>query len=67
VVIPVTEYLFDEQEGNVVNRGMILRLSNEGTKARHFEFYGPLATDAAKRPRLRILYGMPADFGEDPP
>jgi len=67
VVIPVTAYLFDQQEGNVVNRGMILRLSNEGTKARHFEFYGPEAADVSKRPRIRILYTSPAGFGEGAP
>ena len=46
----------------MANRGMILRLSNEGTKARHFEFYGTGAANAAVRPRLRIVYGMPARF-----
>jgi len=67
VVIPVTAYFFDQQEKSVVNRGMILRLSNEGTKARHFEFYGPRAQDVSKRPRLRLLYSLPADFGEGRP
>jgi len=46
----------------VPNRGMILRLSNEGTKARHFEFYGSAAADSTVRPRLRIVYSMPARF-----
>ena len=67
VLIAVTEYLFDQQEGTVKNRGMILRLSNEGSRARHFEYYGPTAPDPSTRPRLRIVYGLPADFGEDTP
>lgn len=67
LIIAVTAYLFDQQEGTVKNRGMILRLSNEGTRARHFEYYGPAASDPILRPRLRIIYGLPADFGEDTP
>jgi len=67
VVMEVTVYLFEQQEGTVKNRGMILRLSNEGTGARHFEFLGPTAIDTAQRPRLRIIYGLPADFGEGHP
>ena len=67
VVIAVTAYLFDQQEGTVRNRGMILRLSNEGTRARHFEFHGPAAADPALRPRLRIVYGVPTEFGEGTP
>ena len=62
VAIPVTAYYFDQQEGRVPNRGMILRLSNEGTKARHFEFYGSAAADSTVRPHLRIVYSMPARF-----
>lgn len=62
VAITITLYVFDQQEGRVPNRGMILRLSNEGTKARHFEFYGTGAANPAVRPRLRIIYGMPARF-----
>ena len=31
VAITITLYMFDQQEGRVPNRGMILRLSNEGT------------------------------------
>jgi hypothetical protein len=44
---------------------MILRLSNEGTKARQFVFHGPSAADPALRPRLRLLYALPSDFGGD--
>jgi len=62
VSIPVTPYIFDIQEGDVRDRGMILRVSNEGTKARHFEFYGSAAVDSLVRPRLRIVYGFPAEF-----
>ena len=62
IVIPVTPYIFDIQEGNVPNRGMILRLSNEGTKVRHFEFYGGAAADSTRRPRLRLVYGFPSGF-----
>jgi len=61
VSLAVTPYIFDQQEGHVPNRGMILRISNEGTKARHFEFYGGSAPDSL-RPRLRIFYGYPAQF-----
>jgi hypothetical protein len=66
VAIPVTVYIFDIQEGNVEDTGMILRLSNEGTKVRHFEFYGGEA-GLDRRPRLRIVYSLPAPFegGED--
>lgn len=62
VAINITPYVFDQQEGQVPNRGIILRLSNEGTKARHFEFYGSAAPDSSVRPRLRILYSLPARF-----
>ena len=69
VTIPVTAYFFDIREGEinptenkVRDYGMILRLSNEGTKARHFEFYGPGTPDQARRPRLRIVYSLPAAF-----
>jgi hypothetical protein len=62
VVVPVTPYIFDIQEGNVPDRGMILRLSNEGTRVRHFEFYGGAAPDSTRRPRLRLIYGFPAGF-----
>jgi hypothetical protein len=65
--IEVTRYLFDQQEGSVVNRGMLLRLSNEGTSARHFEFYGPRDAMPERRPRIQIIYGLPADFGETQP
>jgi hypothetical protein len=61
VTIPITPYAFDIQEGTVPDRGLILRLSNEGTKARHFEFYGGAAADSL-RPRLRIIYSLPAPF-----
>jgi hypothetical protein len=61
VPIVVTSYIFDIREGTVPDRGMILRLSNEGTKARHFEFYGGAAADSL-RPRLHIIYSMPAGF-----
>jgi hypothetical protein len=61
VAILVTPYLFDIQEGNVPDRGMILRVSDEGIKARQFEFYGGAAAPAL-RPRLRIVWGVPADF-----
>ena len=67
VVIQVTAYFFDQQEGNVTNRGMLLRLSNEGTRARHFEFHGGHDPDPAKRPRVRLIYGMPPTFGEGRP
>jgi hypothetical protein len=67
VTIPVSAYLFDQQEGSVNNHGMLLRLSSEGTKARHFEFFGPTAADSTRRPRIRITYGMPADFGGGAP
>jgi hypothetical protein len=66
VSLNVTAYLLDQQEGSVPNTGMILRLSNEGTKARHFEFFGSQASDPAHRPRVRIIYGMPTDFGDTP-
>jgi hypothetical protein len=67
VAIEVTPYIFDQQEGNVVNRGMLLRLSNEGSSARHIEFYGPRDAIPDHRPQIRIIYGMPADFGEKTP
>jgi len=60
-VIPVTPYVFDQQENHVSNRGLILKLTNEGTKVRHFEFYGAAAADSIG-PRLRIYYGYPAQF-----
>lgn len=63
VSINITAYMLDQQEGSVENTGMILRLSNEGTKARHFEFYGSRDSNPAQRPRIRIIYGMPSDFG----
>jgi hypothetical protein len=61
VTIPVTAYIFDQQEGNVSNRGMLLVLPVEGTQVRHFEFYGSAAPDSL-RPRLRIVWGFPAPF-----
>jgi hypothetical protein len=61
VVIAVTPYVFDLQEGTVEDNGMILRLSNEGTKVRHFEFHGGQAP-LDVRPRLRIVYSVPARF-----
>lgn len=64
-VIQVTPYLFDIQEGRVADRGMLLRLSNEGTKARHFEFFGGAAADSL-RPRLRIVYSLPSQFERGP-
>jgi hypothetical protein len=60
VTIPVTAYVFDLQEGNVEELGMILRLASEGTKVRHLEFYGPQTP--GRGPLLRIVYGFPADF-----
>jgi hypothetical protein len=63
VVLNVTPYIFDQQEGKVSNRGMILRLSNEGTKVRHYEFYGARDPDPARRPRIRVIYGLPSDLG----
>ncbi len=60
--IAVTPYIFDIQEKRVTDHGMILRLSNEGTKARHFEFFGSDAANPVFRPRLRILYSLPARF-----
>lgn len=63
VSVNVTGNLFDQQEGSVGNHGYLLRLSNEGTKARHFEFFGSAEADTTRRPRIRITYGMPADFG----
>jgi hypothetical protein len=60
----VTPYFFDIQEGTVPDRGMILRLANEGTKVRHFEFYGgPAALN--QRPQLYIVYSMPSQFEGD--
>jgi hypothetical protein len=64
VTMTVTPYLFDQQEGNVPNRGMILALEEEGTRIRHFEFYGAAAPDTL-RPRLRLVYGFPAPFEGD--
>ena len=61
VSILVTSYAFDLQEGTVTDNGMILRLSNEGTKARHFEFYGGAAPDSL-RPRLYVVYSRPSEF-----
>ena len=66
VSLNVTAYFLDQQEGKVPNTVMILRLSNEGTKARHFEFFGSRDSDPARRPRVRIIYGLPSDFGEAP-
>lgn len=72
VTIPVTAYFFDQQEKNVTNRGMLLslgvliqgaRFSSEGNRARHFEFHGGHDPDPAKRPRVRLIYGMPPTFG----
>ena len=65
VVLDVTPYIFDQQENRVSNRGMILRLSNEGTKVRHYEFYGARDPDPARRPRIRVVYGLPSDLGGD--
>lgn len=64
VPIVVTPYFFDIQEGTVPDRGMILRLSNEGTKVRHFEFYGGPAS-LSQRPQLYIVYSMPSQFEGD--
>ncbi len=61
VPILVTSYFFDIQEGNVTDNGMILRLTNVGTKARHFEFYGG-AAPVSLRPRLYLVYSMPSRF-----
>ncbi len=66
VTINITAELAFQQEGKQ-NRGMILRLSNEGTRVRHFEFHGPAAADSTLRPRLRLIYGLPAGFGEEAP
>ena len=66
VSINVTAYILDQQEGTVSNTGMILRLSNEGTKARHFEFFGSGDPDPNRRPRLRIIYGLPHNLGGAP-
>jgi hypothetical protein len=66
VSLNVTAYLLDQQEGTVANSGMILRLSNEGSKVRHFEYHGVDDPDPAVRPRIRIYYGLPADFGDGP-
>ncbi|HZL83947.1 MAG TPA: hypothetical protein VFD07_01065 [Candidatus Krumholzibacteria bacterium] len=66
VTISITTELALQQEGKK-NRGLILRLSDEGTRARHFEFYGPAAADTTLRPHLRLVFGMPADFGEEAP
>lgn len=63
--LQVTLYAYDIQEGRVQDRGMLLRLSNEGTKARHFEFFGSAAADSL-RPRLRIVYGLPSRFEREP-
>jgi hypothetical protein len=60
--LAVTPYVFDIQEKHVPDLGMILRLSNEGSKVRHFEFYGSAALDPLVRPRLRIVYSLPARF-----
>ena len=66
VTINVTTELALQQEVKP-NRGMILRLSNEGTRARHFEFHGTAAADTTLRPHLRLVFGLPADFGEGAP
>lgn len=66
VTINITTEVALQQEGKQ-NRGLILRLSNEGTRARHFEFHGPAAADTTLRPHLRLIYGLPADFGEEAP
>jgi hypothetical protein len=67
VVMQVTAYIFGQKESFVPNTGMLLRLSSEGTKARHFEFHGGSDPDPAKRPRLRLIYGTPPSFGGDRP
>jgi hypothetical protein len=59
--IPVTGYILFQQEGDLPNRGMILALPNEGTRIRHFEFFGGTAPDSL-RPRLRIVWGIPPGF-----
>lgn len=66
VSLNITAYMLDQQEGTVPNTGMILRLSNEGTKARHYEYFGSQTADVARRPVVRIIYGVPSDFGEAP-
>lgn len=66
LVIQVTTYLFDQQDGNVPNNGMLLRLTDEGIGARHFEFFGSAAAESV-RPRIKIIYALPPDFsGEQP-
>jgi hypothetical protein len=66
VSIPVTPYHFDQQEGKIPNRGMILALANEGTRIRHYEFYGA-AGPPERRPFIRIVYGFPAPFEKGRP
>jgi hypothetical protein len=66
VSLNVTAYMLDQQERSVENSGMILRLSNEGSKVRHFEYHGVEDPDPAVRPRIRVYYGLPADFGDAP-
>ena len=61
VIVPITPYVFDQQEGRVPNRGMILGLPLEGVQVRHFEFYGSAAADSL-RPRLKVVWGFPAPF-----
>jgi len=64
VPITVTAYAFAIQERISLDRGLILRLANEGTKARHFEFYGGAAPDSL-RPRLHLVYSLPSGFEGD--
>ena len=66
VTVTVTPYFFDQQEGRIPNRGMVLALPNEGTRIRHYEFYGASAP-VDRRPFMRIVYGFPAPFETEGP
>jgi hypothetical protein len=77
VSVFVTPYIFELQEGLIASRDttgmmdvttitanphLLLRVSAEGTRARHFEFHGAAAADSTLRPYLRIVYGYPSGF-----
>jgi hypothetical protein len=62
VTMSVSGFAFGMQEGSQQDNGFLLRLSNEGTKVRHIEFYGPATADTTLRPFLRVLYSLPTQF-----
>lgn len=61
--IVITRLVTDAHNGKSANLDILLRLANEGTKVRHYEFYGARDPDPARRPLVRVIWGLPSDFG----